>query len=101
MNRIEFAARMTGQLRREKAPPLARYAITLGAAACGPKGGTTREIANMLGEADPRDFGGSLSKIEEAGLILRLPGTVPQRYTPTPAGLALIAPLIQHSPTPA
>lgn len=101
MNRLQYASRILGALLREKSPPLARYAVTMAAASFGAAGGTVREIAVAIGEPDPRDFGGSLTKIEDAGMIRRVPGSQPIRYTPTEAGLRLIAPLINPAPVPA
>jgi len=91
MNRVEFTTRLIGLLRAEKNPPLARYSIVMAAAAGGPTGATVREIATLLGDPTSH-MGGCMQKIAEGGWIRLVdPAAKPQRWTPSPKGLAIVA----------
>ena len=86
-NRIGFARRLVARFRQDKQPPFARYGIVLSVAEYGEQGATARQIARSMG--DPI-IGGSLDKIEDAGLIRRLPDTSPLRFVLTETGTALV-----------
>lgn len=100
MTRIELATHIVGYLRLERNAPMARYAFVLAAASKGEAGATVREIADAIGDT-PHSIATGVSKVTEGGFLRRIPGSVPFRYTPTDAGLALIKPLIQPAPVPA
>ena len=86
-NRIGFARRLVARFRQEKNPPFARYGIVLAVAEYGDQGATAAQIAKSMG--DPI-IGGSLDKIETAGLIQRIHLSRPLRFVPTETGTRLV-----------
>lgn len=94
MTRADLALAIFDNLRREKTPPLTRYAIMAALARAGETGASTAEVAASLGEQSAYMASG-VDRLLDAGLATQVPShDGKRRVALTPAGLKEFAALI-------
>jgi hypothetical protein len=100
MTKLQFLTGTMARLRKEKQPPLTRYAVCLAIAQFGDAGATIAELESIL--CDGR-MGGTIDGIATRPVpLIRIQAATsiknPKRYFLTPAGVGLVAQLLNPEP---
>jgi len=101
MTKIEILSQTMGRLRKEKQPPLTRYAVCLAIAQCGTGGAGIRDIHRILVDIGMEGTVDNLTTAASPLICVRPnpPGEQGhKRYLLLPAGVKLVAGLLNPKP---